>query len=117
MYFPALDPTSNHLLDLSVREWAGSIGTNKTEFNRSEKAAGILNIKASTGLVYEKRGRGQSSPWIVTTKRDFAALLLDFLNVFIRDEYQGTLTEYMNAKVHFDRITTHGHDFLCRNRQ
>lgn len=50
MYFPALDPTSNHLLDLLVREWAGSIGTNKTEFTRSEKAAGILNIKASTGL-------------------------------------------------------------------
>lgn len=50
MYFPALDPTSNHLLDLLVREWVAPIGTNKTEFSWNEKAAGILNIKASTGL-------------------------------------------------------------------
>lgn len=44
------EPTSNHLLDLSVREWVAPIGINKAEFNWSEKAAGILNIKASVGL-------------------------------------------------------------------
>lgn len=43
----ALEPTSNHLLDVLVHEWVDPIGTNKAEFNWSEKAAGILNIKAS----------------------------------------------------------------------